>query len=182
VRENDLNMFARAAARGDQQAFAELVAHTQTEIWRFCAYLVDRQSADDLTQDTYLRAFRALPRFRSEAPISTWLLTIARRTCIAEIDRRVRARELRLQPPASLLPKHHDMTGKVDIDLLIAALEPHRRAAFILTQVIGCDYGEAAAICQCPIGTIRSRVARARHDLIAHMAPPIRSQSGQRLR
>jgi len=52
---------------------------------------------------------------------------------------------------------------------LLAGLEPERRAAFVLTQMIGCSYAEAAAICGCPVGTIRSRVARAREDLAAMM-------------
>ena len=56
--------------------------------------------------------------------------------------------------------------------LLVAGLEPDRRAAFVLTQMIGCSYAEAAAICDCPVGTIRSRVARAREDLITMMASP----------
>jgi RNA polymerase sigma-70 factor (ECF subfamily) len=54
--------------------------------------------------------------------------------------------------------------------LLLAALQEERRAAFVLTQVIGCSYAEAAAICGCPVGTIRSRVARAREDLDAMTA------------
>jgi RNA polymerase sigma-70 factor, ECF subfamily len=49
----------------------------------------------------------------------------------------------------------------------VVALEPDRRAAFVLTQMLGCSYAEAAAICGCPVGTIRSRVARARDDLDA---------------
>ena len=56
--------------------------------------------------------------------------------------------------------------------LLVAALEPDRRAAFVLTQILGCSYAEAAAICDCPVGTIRSRVARAREDLVAMTADP----------
>jgi RNA polymerase sigma-70 factor (ECF subfamily) len=55
---------------------------------------------------------------------------------------------------------------------LLAGLEPERRAAFVLTQMIGCSYAEAAAICGCPVGTIRSRVARAREDLAAMMTDP----------
>ena len=56
--------------------------------------------------------------------------------------------------------------------LLVDALQPDRRTAFVLTQMIGCSYAEAADICGCPVGTIRSRVARAREDLIAMMAEP----------
>jgi RNA polymerase sigma-70 factor (ECF subfamily) len=62
--------------------------------------------------------------------------------------------------------------AQTEAALLIAGLEPDRRVAFVLTQMIGCSYAEAAAICDCPVGPIRSRVARARHDLIAMMAEP----------
>jgi RNA polymerase sigma-70 factor (ECF subfamily) len=164
-----LEAVAAAAGRGDRAAFTELVARTQASVWRLCAYLVDHNSADDLTQDTYLRAFRALPGFRGDARVTTWLLTIARRTCAAELDRRSRARETHLLT-VPLRPSTCDPSGAVDTGLLIAALDPDRRAAFVLTQVIGCDYAEAAAICGCPIGTIRSRVARARDDIIRQLA------------
>jgi RNA polymerase sigma-70 factor, ECF subfamily len=62
--------------------------------------------------------------------------------------------------------------GQAASALLLAGLEPDRRAAFVLTQMIGCSYAEAAVICGCPVGTTRSRVARAREDLIATMAEP----------
>ncbi len=157
---------AAAAGRGNQQAFAELVARTQAPVWRLCAYLVDRAAADDLTQETYLRAFRALPSFRGDAQVSTWLLTIARRTCAAELDRRTRVRDMHLLtvPQRSLVA---DPAPVVDLNLLIQDLDPDRRAAFVLTQIVGCDYAEAAEVCGCPLGTIRSRVARARADLVA---------------
>jgi RNA polymerase sigma-70 factor (ECF subfamily) len=60
-----------------------------------------------------------------------------------------------------------DTSGRVDLDALIAALQPERREAFVLTQLLGMSYDEAADVVGCPIGTIRSRVARARADLIA---------------
>ena len=166
---DDLENVAAAAAGGDREAFAELIARTQTDIWRFTAYLVDRQAADDLTQETYLRAFRSLSRFRSEAPILTWLLTIARRVCIAEIDRRSRALEAQLLPAAE--PSVPDHSARTELEVVLDSLEPQRRLAFVLTQVIGCDYAEAAVICQCAIGTIRSRVARARNDLVVALRP-----------
>ena len=67
------------------------------------------------------------------------------------------------QPPA-------EPGAQAVADELLAALEPDRRAAFVLTQMLGCSYAEAAAVCDCPVGTIRSRVARAREDLDAMLA------------
>ncbi len=61
-------------------------------------------------------------------------------------------------------------TGEVDLDDALSSLEPDRRAAFVLTQVVGLSYAEAAQVCEVPIGTIRSRVARARADLLDALA------------
>jgi RNA polymerase sigma-70 factor (ECF subfamily) len=168
---DELNSLARAAGRGDRAALAELVRQTQADVWRLCAYLVDPASADDLAQDTYLRAVPALRRFRGDAPFLTWLLTIARRSCAAEIDARSRNRRpaLRLAgaPDAPLGQPPAEPGAQAAVSELLAALEPGRRAAFILTQLLGCSYAEAAAVCECPVAAIRSRVARAREDLDA---------------
>jgi RNA polymerase sigma-70 factor (ECF subfamily) len=165
--DEDLADLARAAAAGNLAAFEAIVRRTHSHVWRFCAYLVDTQTADDLTQDTYLRAQRGLTRYRGDAPLRAWLLTIARRVCAAEIDARQRHRDLCLTVGAPLTqPPVHDPTSVVDVDLLIASLTDERRAAFVLTQVIGCDYAETAQICGVPVGTIRSRVSRARSDLV----------------
>jgi RNA polymerase sigma-70 factor (ECF subfamily) len=162
--DEDLIDLARSAADGDEQAFATIVRKTQTDVWRFCGYLVDRQSADDLTQDTYLRAHQGLRRFRGDAPLRSWLLSIARRVCAAEIDARQRRRELALTVEALMPRTVPDSSGTVDIDLLISALPVERRVAFVLTAVVGLDYAEAARVCEVPIGTIRSRVSRGRLD------------------
>jgi RNA polymerase sigma-70 factor, ECF subfamily len=166
--DDDLTALALAAAGGSDDALARLVNATHADVWRLCAYLVDRQGADDLAQETFLRAHRSLGSFRGEAPVRGWLLTIARRVCAAELDARARQRDLALAV-RPLARQEARASADIDIELLIAALPQDRRAAFVLTQVIGCDYAEAAAICDCPIGTIRSRVARARDDLIAAM-------------
>jgi RNA polymerase sigma-70 factor, ECF subfamily len=159
---DEFTPLALAAARGDRAALSALIRGTQRDVWRLCAHLVDPDSADDLTQETYLRAIPALRRFRGEAPVRTWLLTIARRVCAHEIDSRVRARQVTARLAAAIPPP---AGARTEITELLTALDPDRRAAFVLTQMIGCGYAEAAEICGCPVGTIRSRVARARADL-----------------
>lgn len=165
---DDVTRLALAARDGDRGAFATFVARSQADVWRLCAHLVDRQTADDLTQDTYLRAASSLRRFRGDASARTWLLAIARAACADEIRRRTRRRALqaRLDARPSAAPGPSS-AGTVELDLLLGALDPDRRAAFVLTQILGLSYHEAAAVCGCPVGTIRSRVARARADLIA---------------
>jgi RNA polymerase sigma-70 factor (ECF subfamily) len=163
----ELIAIATAAGRGDPVALSQLVTRTSPIIWRTCAALVDRGSADDLTQDTYLRAVRSLAGYRGESDPTRWLLTIARRVCAEEISRRQRARAtvsmLRRERSAS----HPDPAGLADLADALARLAPERREAFVLTAVTGLSYADAAALCQCPIGTIRSRVSRARADLLA---------------
>jgi RNA polymerase sigma-70 factor, ECF subfamily len=166
---DELTFLARAAGRGDRAALASFVRETQGDVWRLCAYLVDPASADDLAQDTYLRAVPALRKFRGDAPVRAWLLSIARRACAAEIGARSRDRQLAARlaavPDHALGQPPAEPGAQAAADELLAALEPGRRAAFVLTQLLGCSYAEAAAICGCPVGTIRSRVARAREDL-----------------
>jgi RNA polymerase sigma-70 factor, ECF subfamily len=168
---DELTSVARAAARGDRAALARLVRQTETDVWRLCAHLVDPGSADDLTQETYLRAIPALSKFRGDAPVRTWLLTIARRACAAEVSARTRGRQLAarlaVMPGGTLGQPPAEPGSQAAADELLAALDPDRRAAFVLTQLLGCSYAEAAAVCGCPVGTIRSRVARAREDLAA---------------
>jgi RNA polymerase sigma-70 factor, ECF subfamily len=169
---DDLEQLAAGAVDGDPVAAAALVRATQSDVWRLCAALGDRQSADDLAQETYLRAFGALHRFEGRSSLRTWLLVIARRVCADAVRARRRRRLTLVRDDADLesftLDDAADRVGEgaVVTDLL-ARLDQDRREAFVLTQLLGLPYSEAAQVAGCPVGTIRSRVARARADLVA---------------
>lgn len=158
---------AIAAAAGDRAALARFVGATQGDILRLCAALVDADNAADLAQETYARAIVALPRYRQEAPARLWLLSIARRTCADHLRTRYRRRGIEER-----LPARPDVVTEADPSLwaLLRMLDHDQRAAFTLTQLIGLSYAEAAAAAACPVGTIRSRVARARVALIRLVA------------
>ncbi|MBC3186588.1 RNA polymerase sigma factor [Corynebacterium sp. zg-331] len=162
---------ALRAGRGDRGALTEFIRATQTDVWRLLAHLGGRDVADDLTQETYLRVMRALPRFAAAAPARTWLLAIARRVWVDSV-RHDMAR------PRSCAAEYEDLGATqepaeaawsewIDTRALIDALPAERREALILTQVLGYTYEEAAKIAGVRVGTIRSRVARARRELIA---------------
>ncbi|SCL52815.1 RNA polymerase sigma-70 factor, ECF subfamily [Micromonospora citrea] len=160
--------WALAARDGDPVAQAAFVRLTQAEVWRFAAALVDPDSADDLTQETYLRAFRALPAFEGRSSARTWLLGIARRACADHLRTVVRRRRLaeRLAADSWRDRSHPDPAGQLGAADLVRRLPAERRGAFVLTQLLGLSYAEAAAVEGVPVGTIRSRVARARNDLV----------------
>ena len=166
---DELDRFAADAAAGDPLAAAALVRATQTDVWRLCAALGDRDSADDLTQETYLRAFGSLHRFEGRSSLRTWLLAVARRVCADALrSRRRRPSLVRLDSFDVEVGDGADRVGEsAAVGDLLARLEADRREAFVLTQVVGLSYAEAAEVAGCPVGTIRSRVARARADLVA---------------
>ncbi len=166
---DELERFAAAAADGDPLAAASLVRATQSDVWRLCAALGDRQSADDLTQETYLRAFAALHRFEGRSSLRTWLLSIARRVCADAVRSRRRQPTLArgVEPADVETPDGADrISEQAVVNDLLSHLDHQRREAFMLTQLLGLPYAEAAEVVGCPVGTIRSRVARARADLI----------------
>jgi RNA polymerase sigma-70 factor (ECF subfamily) len=162
---DELTRLALRARDGDTGALEIFVRRSQADVWRLCAHLGGRAEADDLTQATYLRAWTALARFRGDSSARTWLLAIARRTCADHVRSAVRRRRIaeRLARQPVDAPDH---AGATELELALESLSPERRAAFVLTQVLGLAYHDAAEVLDCPIGTIRSRVARAREDLI----------------
>lgn len=169
---DDATALALAARTGDTGAQAAFVRRTQAEVWRFCAALVDPGAADDLTQETFLRAFKALPGFEGRSTVRTWLLGIARRTCADHLRAVIRRRKLeaKLAAQAWTDVPPPDPSGRLGTAELLRALSEERRTAFVLTQVVGLSYAEAAAVEEVPVGTIRSRVARAREELVTAVA------------
>jgi RNA polymerase sigma-70 factor, ECF subfamily len=165
---DDLTRLALCAAKGDRIALHGFVRASQSDVWRLCAHLGDRHRADDLTQETYLRALRALSSFRADASARTWLLAIARRTVADAL--RTSQRHRRLEGVLRPKPDETGPAERVALRDAVARLDADRRAAFVLTQVLGLSYAEAAEVCGCPVGTIRSRLARARADLVAALA------------
>ncbi|HXB65941.1 MAG TPA: sigma-70 family RNA polymerase sigma factor [Solirubrobacteraceae bacterium] len=166
---DEVTLHAHAARLGDEHALEALVRAGYRDVWRLCAALVDRQSADDLAQETFVRATRALPGFRGHASARTWMLAIARNTCVDELRARSRRRrrEQLLAATVASQPTAPDASDEVTVNDLLSLLDIDRRTAFVLTQIFRLSYEQAAHVCDCPVGTIRSRVARARKELIA---------------
>jgi RNA polymerase sigma-70 factor (ECF subfamily) len=167
---DELTRLLVAGRDGDRGALTAAVRRAQPDVWRLAAHLVGRDDADDVTQETFLRAYRSLPGFRAESSGRTWLLAITRCACADAVRSSRRRRRLQHR----LVSNHGSDTGTttdeaVGLDHLVAGLDEDRRAAFVLTQMLGCSYAEAAEICDTAVGTIRSRVARARGDLLDQM-------------
>jgi RNA polymerase sigma-70 factor (ECF subfamily) len=175
MRDDEITAYALAAGRGDADATTAFVRATQADVWRYVAYLADRECADDLTQETFLRALRGLRTFRGDVPARVWLLSIARRAVVDHFRKQGRtptvaaSLDLDVTVADRIAPATPDPAGEVTLQALVAQLDADKRAAFVLTQINGLSYEEAAQACGVPIGTIRSRVARAREDLLVAM-------------
>jgi RNA polymerase sigma-70 factor (ECF subfamily) len=180
--EESITAWALAARSGDPEAVERFVRALHRDVRHYVTYLgADPQAADDLAQETFLRALGSLHRFEGRSSARTWLLSIARRAVIdsfrhaaarprlADIDDWQCAAE-RAQPRD--LPGFDDGVALAE---LLAQLPQDRREAFVLTQLVGLPYAEAAHLSDCPIGTVRSRVARARLSLVASLQAAERS-------
>jgi RNA polymerase sigma-70 factor (ECF subfamily) len=169
-RDEELARLARFAAAGDRRALEQLVGATQGDVWRFCAHLADRARAADLTQETFLRAIPSLKRFRGDSTVMTWLLTIARRVVVDELRRERRRTRLQGRLADEAVGVVRETSDGAVWQSYLGVLDPDRRLAFVLTQVLGYSYAEAAVVAGCPVGTIRSRVSRARVLLLESLA------------
>jgi RNA polymerase sigma-70 factor (ECF subfamily) len=152
---------------GDQQAFAAIYERYADALYGVCSGLLrDRAAAADVVHDTFVRAASRVGQLRRPERLRAWLFAIARNVCADHVRRRTRRarvlERLRLESPD---------VGTLDepstLDDMLDALDDDRREAFVATQVLGLSYAEASDALGCPIGTVRSRVSRARRDLLA---------------
>lgn len=167
--------------RGDKGAFDLLVLKYQHKIVNLVMrYVRDQEQALDITQEAFIKAYRALPRFRGDSAFYTWLYRIAVNTAknyLAAQRRRPMDIEFDLQDPeqydlhAKL--KETDTPESVSIgnelretlERAIAALPDDLRTAIILRELDGMSYEEIAQTMDCPVGTVRSRIFRAREAI-----------------
>lgn len=167
TRDEYITHIALTAGQGDRAALSEFISLTKDDVWRLLAHLASPEEADDLTQETYLRVLSALPRFAARSSARTWLLSLARRTWIDSIRRSMaRPKKADIDYEEAHAHSVNSFTELADVRILINQLPEDRREALILTQILGYSYEEAARISGVRIGTIRSRVARARADLM----------------
>jgi len=161
--DHQADELARRAARGDAEAFGELCQALHNDVWRYCWSLTGSgELADEATQETFLRATTAISRFRGDAPVRVWFIVLARRS-VGETLRQMKRSPVPAEPVTMAVRDH---TGTVDLAELIEALPPDSRQAFVLTQMLGFSYADAALSMGCPVGTIRSRVFRAKAELV----------------
>jgi RNA polymerase sigma-70 factor (ECF subfamily) len=130
----------------------------------------DGVRADDLVQEALLRAFNNISRFKPGTNLKAWLFTIVRNEHYSQLRRRkFEAHDIPgdALPEPSVPPDHDGELELRDLNRALACLSPGQRAALILVSASGFSYDEAASICGCAVGTIKSRVARARSSLLA---------------
>ena len=161
-----LTPLALAARGGDRNALAALLGALQPEVWRYCASMVGTGDADDVAQDAMIRVVSAIANYAGTAPARVWVLGVVRHTCLDWLRSAYRRRALMERLQRQPRDGHRTEHGWTETADLLSHLDTDRREAFVLTQLLGFSYEQAAETCGCEIGTIRSRVARARLDLL----------------
>ncbi len=163
---------------GQTDSFRLLVERHQQSVFRFASKLLgNREEAQDVTQESFLAAFANLSRFDcSRAAFSTWLLTIARNRCINLLKK---SRPVALNNPESLKadlsadPLVREELSQ-QLDHALAALSVQQRSAFVLAEIEALPYAEIARIEQITLGTVKSRVHRAKQRLQSLLEPVVR--------
>jgi RNA polymerase sigma-70 factor (ECF subfamily) len=156
----------RAASEGDVDAFAALVRTYQAPVYRFLRhFLGDATLAEDVAQETFVRAYQRLGTFGFRAKFSTWVFSIARNAGVDAV--RSQGRRLRLVERAQPPVPSGDPAASAEVSAAVAALEPRLREPLLLVEVLGLTYREAAAMLDVPEGTVKSRVFHAREALAA---------------
>lgn len=178
---------AREAAAGSLEAFDALVRRHQTRVFNFLLSLTGGDNdAEDLAQEVFIRAFRAVGRFRGESTFRTWLFEIAINVVRSHRSRVARFRRLfspprgrgedegGQEPPEPVAPGpdlETELVRRTAIDRALATLPSELRVALVLRDLHGFDYREIAAMTGAPMGTVESRIFRARRRLRPLLEP-----------
>lgn len=195
-REVDQQLVERAQ-RGDRHAFDLLVVKYQRKLGRLISRFVrDSAEVEDVTQDAFIKAYRALPGFRGESAFYTWLYRIGINTAknyLLANKRRpptstpLDAEEAEAFDDASLLREvstpENELMSKQIVDVVQASLTQlpeDLRSALTLREIEGLSYEEIAAVMNCPIGTVRSRIFRAREAVAENLRPLLETSKGNR--
>ena len=183
---------AASAVGGDTRAFEELMRRHYAAVWRV-AFLSAREemAAEELAQDTFLRAYSALSGWRGDASLRTWLATICRRLCIdrARLKQPQTVTEPDLESAAGSTSETEELADRVDLRAALDRLPADDREAFLLVHHYGYSSFETATLLGVPASTVRSRVGRARQRLAAALTErpvpvqdtrwPVRTQEGE---
>lgn len=171
----------KACARGEMGAFAELMRRHKDFITNYLyRYTGDFRTAEDLAQETFLRVYRKIPEYTPAAKFTTWLYTIATNLAKDEFKRRARHPAVALEsqkpgastsqivtaaPPADV-PPPDDASARAEVRSLVHAaldaLDPEAKEILVLREVQGLAYEEIAGVLGVPVGTVKSRINRAR--------------------
>ena len=155
----------RRVRRLDADAFVELVQRHDLAHRRLAFRLLgDSGRMDDVLQEAYARAFRALPRFRGDSSLETWLYRIVYNACVDDLRRR-REHETLDEWDDRLAANRTDIEERLDLAAALASLPPELRAVVLLIDAEGLGYAEAADVLGVPPGTVASRLSRARSHL-----------------
>jgi RNA polymerase sigma-70 factor (ECF subfamily) len=152
------------AQDGDHKAFRRVVESVEPEIRRFSAWLIGNSAdLDDIVQETLLRIHRGINSFRMESHAISWVLSITRRVCLDYLRQADRQQRLVLAiEQNTFVATHTGDINSIPILDLIQSLPTQLKEVFVLVKMYGFSFAEVSEIVQCPIGTVQSRVARAR--------------------
>jgi len=166
VQDPDPRTLARAR-EGDLGAFEELVRQYQADVWRFAFHFTrDRSLAEDVTQEAFLRAFRFLRSFRGDSKFTSWLFRIARNCAMDAL--RSRKSTMAKEPPPPVGPP--DPEARLELAAALSAVTDEHRQPFLLIEVFGLSYQEAADVLNLRVGTVKSRMHRARQAMMSALA------------
>ncbi|HEY0876906.1 MAG TPA: sigma-70 family RNA polymerase sigma factor [Zeimonas sp.] len=175
---DDAGLAARARD-GDSKAFTELVSRHQDRVFRFVFRMTgSREEAMDITQETFMKAWQAMPRWRPEAQFGTWLLQIARNGALDTLRRRNVVGfeplddDLPIADPAPTPEERVHARRRIEsLDVALRALPVEHREVLLLREVEDLSYAEIAQALGIAEGTVKSRIARARAALLDRFAP-----------